>query len=214
MAGRCPQLANHLNAVFAAWQTVIGHDHIGYGTILEQLERRDTRVGHRHFDPPRGQQTHQRVTHQWIVLNHQHPQPRNVFQAAGAQRTAPLQRKLRGGQGHTQAEAGATAHAGAHLQPVAEQLRAALDNTEPQPLALFAITLAITHLVELFEDGKLVLRRNANATVPDLDAHMLSIKAGPTGQQHAARCCVAQGVAQQIEQNPMQQGRVAQHPNR
>ena len=98
------------------------------------------------------------------------------------------------------------------MKRVIQQARGALDNIQPQAKALGAITLRITHLVELPKNLAVVLRRNADATVPHLDSRVTGMPRSTAGHQHRALVGVTHRIGHQIEQDALQQDRVTSHP--
>ncbi len=59
-----------------------------------------------------------------------------------------------------------------------------------------------------------MLRRNAQAAVPHLDAHRLPALRAPAGHQHATGFGVIDRVADQVQQHALQQHRVGLQPQR
>ena len=99
---------------------------------------------------------------------------------------------------------------------MAQKVRRAFNNVQPQAQATGAVPLGVANLVKLLENLGLVLWRNANAAVPHLNprpnTRACVMARCAARQQHRALLCVAHRVGDQVEQDALQQNRVAAHP--
>lgn len=90
---------------------------------------------------------------------------------------------------------------------MAEEFGKTANDGQTEAEALAAITLGIADLVELVEDLFGLLRRDADAGVPYLDAPMLPVPPHP--DQDAAGLGIADGVVDQVAQYPFEQQCIA-----
>ncbi len=87
-----------------------------------------------------------------------------------------------------------------------------LDDGQPQAQAAILVRALFFATLELLEDFLQAFGGDTHAAVPDLDRQPAPL--APTAQHHPALAGVADGVAQQVAQNPRQQLDVAAHQRR
>src|SRR5471030_401169 len=110
------------------------------------------------------------------------------------------------GDWHVDAEHRAASGPRTHLNPVAENLRDALDNGQPQTDAFAVGSTADVQLVELEENRVEPISRNPTPGVPDFQSQHFTPTASP--EQDAALVGVTAGVAEEVAQNPRHQTQV------
>ncbi len=114
------------------------------------------------------------------------------------------------GERHVDAEAGALADARAQHQRMAQQVGRAPHDGQAEPQSLVGVSLRIVELDQFIENGLLVLGRDSRSGIPDFDTRVVG--AAPARDEDAASCGVAHRIADQVEQDAVEQGGVGQQP--
>ena len=92
---------------------------------------------------------------------------------------------------------------------MAEQLRQAAHDREPQSDALGPIALGIAELIELLKHMLLLVTRNAAAGIPHLDAQVAA--PAPASDHDAAAVGIRDGIRDDVAHDAFQQQRIAHH---
>ena len=101
------------------------------------------------------------------------------------------------------------ASARASVRSISAASRLTMASPRPRPLRWCASQRALAlHLVELVEDARQAGLGDADAAVPDLQQQLLPPRARAAADQHAAVVGVADGVADQVAQDALEQHRV------
>ena len=178
--------------------------------MRQQRQRLLLPAGRKDGAAPRFEQPHQTLCRERVVFNHHDRQARQAGdRQAGRCRWGC---GIGAGQRQLQRKPGALPQAGAKRERVAQQLGRALHNIQPQAETAGAVPLGVAYLIKLAEHLGLVLGRDANAAVPDFNPHVLAVARRAARQQYRAVFCVPHGIGHQIEQDALQQNRVAAHP--
>src|SRR5438067_11235048 len=91
-----------------------------------------------------------------------------------------------------------------------EQPGQSVDNSEPKTKAGAPVAIRLAQPIEFGANIMLLVRGNAGAAIPNLDAHALAALAA--ADDDAAAAGVAHGVRYQIEDDTLQQNEIAAQP--
>src|SRR6185436_13360171 len=197
-----PQLAERIDADAFAAQTQVGDDEVRRAPVDALENFRGVHRGDALAAPALQQALHAEA-HRLLVVDHDDELAADQVRHLLLDRLGDGLDAGRIGNRHFDREARALADRGAQPQRMAEQLHDAPYGREPEAEAARAVPSRIVELIELLEDALVLLSRNADARVPDLD--LGNVAAPPAGDDDAALFRVAQRVGDKVRQHAEQQ---------
>jgi len=208
LAQQVADAEHDVGPVNAAAQAIVADHEPRHETVVaDQRLRLLEIVDGMHGDAPALQQLLDRLAEDVVVLDHQHVDADELaadhLADLGLADLAVPDVAQRHGDGEHRAVAGPRAD----IDRMTEQRRQTLGDVEPEPEALLAPPPDVVDLVELLENPLAMVRGDAGSGVPHLDAQ--AVADPPATEQHAPDLGIADGVGDEVADDPLEQRPVA-----